>query len=386
MTDPLDIVVLGLTITSSWGNGHATTYRALLQALAQRGHQVTFLERDVPWYRDNRDLPHPSFCDTILYQDLHQLKREHRRLIRRADIVMVGSCVPEGVAVGRWVCSQALATAFYDIDTPVTLHKLQAGDYEYLHPDLIRRYDIYFSVTGGPTLQRLEQVYGSPCARALCCSVDPQAYYPEETDPQYDLGYLGTYSADRQPALDKLLVTSARQWQGGRFVVAGPQYPTSVRWPANVKRIDHIPPCAHRRFYNSQRFTLNVARADLGAAGYSPSARLFEAAACGAAIISDSWPGLETFFTPGEEILVCHTADEVLACLRDPQDKRRRAVADRARRRVLQSHTAGHRAQEFEEHVAPLAFPRESLSVVSNPSLCEGEPPWIRQCSTSSIL
>jgi spore maturation protein CgeB len=354
MADPLDIVVLGLTITSSWGNGHATTYRALLQALAQRGHHVTFLERDVPWYRNRRDLPQPPFCDTLLYQNLGQLKREYASTIRQADIVMVGSYVPEGVEVGRWVCGNASVAAFYDIDTPVTLCKLQAADYEYLHPDLIPHYDIYFSFTGGPTLTRLEQVYGSPCARALYCSVDPDIYYPQGAEPRYDLGYLGTYSADRQAALDALLLEPAQQWPAGRFVVAGPQYPESIRWPGNVERIDHIPPAHHGRFYNNQRFTLNVTRAAMCAAGYAPSVRLFEAAACGTPIISDSWPGLETLFDLQEEILISHQAEETLRYLKDLEEDRRRAVAARARRRVLTSHTASHRAVEFEGHVARL--------------------------------
>ncbi|MCL5280611.1 MAG: glycosyltransferase [Planctomycetes bacterium] len=352
----MDIVVLGLTITSSWGNGHATTYRALLQALSQRGHHVTFLERDVPWYRNNRDLPHPAFCDTVLYPSLGRLKRDHTGTIRRADIVVVGSYVPQGVEVGRWVCGNASLPAFYDIDTPVTLRKLRTADYEYLHPDLIPSYQIYFSFTGGSTLQRLEQEYGSPCARALYCSVDPSLYYPEAMEPEYDLGYLGTYGSDRQPALRKLLVKPARQWSAGRFVVAGPQYPVSIRWPANVRRIEHLPPAEHRRFYNRQRFTLNLTRADMRAAGYSPSVGLFEAAACGTAIISDAWPGLETLFYPEQEILVGHSAEQMLTYLRDLSEDRRQTIAQRARRRLLSSHTAGHRAREFEEYVTRLTM------------------------------
>jgi spore maturation protein CgeB len=361
MADTWDIVVLGLTITSSWGNGHATTYRALLRALAQRGHHVTFLERDVPWYRDNRDLPNPAFCDTVLYQNLGQLRREHASAVRRADIVMVGSYVPEGVEVGRWVCQNASATAFYDIDTPVTLRKLQTGDYEYLHPDLIPCYDIYFSFTGGGTLQCLEQTYGAPCARALYCSVDPAAYYPPDVQTKYDLGYLGTYSADRQPALENLLLEPARRWAQGRFVVAGPQYPASICWPGNVRRIEHLPPAEHGRFYGSQRFTLNVTRADMCRAGYSPSVRLFEAAACGTPIISDDWPGLETIFEPEEEILISHSAEQTLGYLRGVDDDRRWAVAHRARQRVLTSHTADRRAVEFERDVQHL-FETQSRS------------------------
>lgn len=354
MNHALDIVVLGLTITSSWGNGHATTYRALLRALSRRGHRVIFLERDKPRYRDNRDLPNPSFCDTILYQNLGQLKREHARTIRRADLVVVGSHVPEGVEVGRWVCSNASATAFYDIDTPVTLRKLEAGDYEYIAPELIPCYDIYFSFTGGGTLKRLEQVHGSPRARALYCSVDPAGYYPEDAEPEYDLGYMGTYIADRQRALHSLLLEPAQLWPAGRFVVAGPQYPGSIRWPPNVRRIDHLAPADHRRFYAGQRFTLNVTRADMCEAGYSPSVRLFEAAACGTPIISDYWPGLETIFDLEEEILVSRSADQTLAYLRDMDEPQRLAMAQRARQRVLSNHTADHRAAEFEWHVYTL--------------------------------
>jgi spore maturation protein CgeB len=368
MIDSLDIVVLGLTITSSWGNGHATTYRALLSALSRRGHRVTFLERDKPWYRDHRDMPNPSFCDAVLYQNLGQLKREYTRTIRRADLVMVGSYVPEGVAVGRWVCSNASATAFYDIDTPATLRKLAAGDYEYLAPELIPCYDIYFSFTGGGTLDRLEQVYGSPRARALYCSVDPGGYYPEDVEPEYDLGYMGTYSSDRQPVLQGLLVEPAQLWPSGRFVVAGPQYPASIHWPSNVERIDHLAPSDHRRFYNNQRFTLNVTRPDMCEAGYSPGVRLFEAAACGTPIISDYWPGLETIFDLQEEILVSRSADQTLTYLRDMDEHRRLAMAHKARQRVMSGHTADHRAAEFEWHAySLLGLPQKSTSVRIGP-------------------
>ncbi|MGE5293851.1 MAG: glycosyltransferase [Solirubrobacterales bacterium] len=354
MAEPLDIIVLGLTITSSWGNGHATTYRALLRALAERGHRITFLERDAPWYREHRDMPAPLFCEMALYCNLDQLKREHVHKVRQADLVLVGSYVPEGVEVGRWVCRNASATAFYDIDTPVTLHKLRTGDYEYLHPDLIPRYDIYFSFTGGGTLRRLEQVYGSPCARALYCSVDPAAYFPLDVPPEYDLGYMGTYSEDRQPGLEELLIRPASQWSQGRFIVAGPQYPASISWPANVVRIDHLPPMDHCGFYNNQRFTLNVTREDMREAGYSPSVRLFEAAACGTPIISDYWPGLETFFELQEEILIGRDAEHTLAYLRQTSEDQRRTIARRARERVLAEHTADRRAAQFEDQVGAL--------------------------------
>src|ERR671926_890257 len=97
-----DIVILGLSITSSWGNGHATTYRALVKALDRRGHRVTFLECDVPWYADHRDLPDPLYCRTELYKDVADLKKRFATLVRDADAVIVGSYVPNGVKVGEW--------------------------------------------------------------------------------------------------------------------------------------------------------------------------------------------------------------------------------------------------------------------------------------------
>jgi spore maturation protein CgeB len=354
-SDPLRLVVLGLSITSSWGNGHATTYRGLLREFAARGHDVLFLERDVPWYRENRDMPNPGFCRTELYADLADLRARFEGEVRDADVVIVGSFVPDGVAVGEWVTSTARgAAAFYDIDTPVTLAKLARGDDEYLTPSLVARYQLYLSFTGGPTLERLERDYGSPMARALYCSVDPALYFPDPRAAEYDLGYMGTYSDDRQPTLEALLVEPARRWREGRFVVAGPMYPAHLAWPANVRRIVHLPPAEHRAFYNAQRYTLNVTRADMIAAGYSPSVRLFEAAACGTPIISDSWDGLGTVLTPGEEILVARDADEALAFVRDLSDDTRRALGTAARARVLASHTAAHRAAELEAHVGAL--------------------------------
>lgn len=347
--EPLDIVILGLSITSSWGNGHATTYRGLVRELAGRGHRVLFLERDAPWYAENRDLPRPPYGTTRLYASLEELKDRHATPVRAADLVIVGSYVPEGIAVGEWVTATARGvTAFYDIDTPVTLAQLGRGACEYLAPGLIPRYDAYFSFTGGPTLARLERRYGSPMARPLYCSFDPEIYAPQEVEPAWDLGYMGTYSADRQPVLERLLLEPARRWPEGRFAVAGPQYPESVGWPANVRRVEHLPPEEHARFYNSQRFTLNVTRADMVAAGFSPSVRLFEAAACATPIVSDYWVGLETFFALGEEILTARSTAEALQYVREIPEEERRALGRRGRRRVLAEHTAAHRAGELE--------------------------------------
>jgi len=347
----MKLVVLGLSLSSSWGNGHATTFRALLSAFAARGHEVLFLERDVPWYADHRDLPDPDFCRLEYYSDLADLERWAGE-VAGADAVMVGSYVPEGVAVGRWVQATARGTTcFYDIDTPVTLAKLARDDFEYLSPEIIPGYSIYFSFTGGPTLDRLEREFGSPRARALYCSVDTERYRPLDVAVKWDLSYLGTYSPDRQPTLERLLLEPARACPDRRFVVAGPQYPAEIDWPANVERIEHLPPADHPAFYAASRFTLNVTRADMIAAGWSPSVRLFEAGACGTPIISDRWPGIEEIFTPGEAIALAEGADEVVAALAGSAA----AMGEAAREAVLAGHGATTRARQLEEELLATA-------------------------------
>lgn len=352
-------VFLGLSITSSWGNGHATTYRALLRQLAALGHEVTFLERDLPFYAANRDLPQPPYARTILYSSLDELFGRHRAIVRDADLAVVGSYVPQGIEVARWVQEVARErAAFYDIDTPVTLASLAAGTCEYLEPALIPGFCLYLSFTGGPTLDFIARKYGAPCVRPLYCSADPDAYFPEVGAGSLDLGYLGTYSADRQPALERLLLEPARRWPKGRFAVAGAQYPNDLTWPANVHHVTHLHPSEHRAFYGSQRFTLSVTREAMVRAGYSPSVRLFEAAACGVPVITDEWPGLEEFFEPGREILVARTTEEALAIARDLPEERRTAVARAARARLLHDHTALQRALTLERYTQELAEPR----------------------------
>jgi spore maturation protein CgeB len=363
----MKIVILGLSITSSWGNGHATTYRALVRALAARGHSILFLERDVPWYAAHRDLPAPGYCDVRLYEDLAALEAHHAGDIRRADLVVLGSYVPDGIAVGDLLLRRATGvTAFYDIDTPVTLAKLKAGGLDYLAARQIPRFDIYLSFTGGPALGWLHTAHRARLARPLYCSVDPEAYSPDPGDaqPEWDLGYLGTYSEDRQPVLERLMLTAAAEWPAGRFVVAGPQYPRNIAWPGAVERIEHLPPAEHRRFYTRSRFTLNVTRRDMVRAGYSPSVRLFEAAACGVPIISDTWKGLDRFFTPAAEILLSSGPRQTLQYLRDLPESDRREIGRSARARVLRQHTAAHRAAELEEYVreAGWAGRRSSLA------------------------
>jgi spore maturation protein CgeB len=361
------ILICGLSITSSWGNGHATTYRGLVRGLVALGHDVSFFERDQSWYANNRDLQAPGYGNIYLYSSLSQLKDKFAEQFRNADLVLVGSYVPEGIDLGQWVISVARgATAFYDIDTPITLAKLAARECDYISRELVPRYDVYLSFTGGPTLRRLEKEFLARRARPLYCSVDPLLYSPLTSEPRWDLGYMGTYSTDRQPSVEEFVLQPARLCSQARMVIAGPQYPESIHWPENVERISHLAPADHCTFYAHQRFTLNITRSEMKTAGYSPSVRLFEAAACETPIISDNWPGLDEFFQPESEILLAKSASDVLLYMRDLPEENRKKIGLKARKRVLEHHTAIRRAEELAEYAGDILGTKTAVGQTVN--------------------
>lgn len=353
----MKIVVFGLAITSSWGNGHATTYRALLRALRKRGHDVVFFERDQEWYTSNRDMPEPPFCKVHIYETWDDVLPAARRELAECDVALVGSYFPDGLeATDEVLDSSVPIKAFYDIDTPITVAGLRSGRTEYLVPEQVPGFDIYFSFTGGPMLRELENRFGAQRAVPLYCSFDPESRRLCAWNPEYacDLSYMGTYAPDRQPKLEELFCVPAQRLPEKAFLLAGPQYPAEVKWPKNVRRIIHLEPKFHPSFYCSSRMTLNLTRKEMVAAGYSPSVRLFEAAGCGATIVSDSWRGLETFFTPGEEILVPSCSDDVVRYLTEMDAEEIRRIGLGAQQRVLAEHSSEQRAVEFEKEVGSL--------------------------------
>ncbi len=351
----MKIVIFGLSITSSWGNGHATTFRALARALHARGHRVVFFEKDVEWYASNRDLPEPGFCELKLYTRWADVLPTARRELASADVAMVGSYFPDGIAaMDAMLDSSAAVRTFYDIDTPITVATLRdRGATDYIRADQLPALDVYFSFTGGPMLGELETRFGIRRAAPLYCSFDPERYRTYPRSPRFAcaMSYMGTYAPDRQPKLEEFLFGAASALPEEQFIVAGPQYPRHVRWPRNVRHIVHLNPRWHPHLYSSSRLILNVTRRDMVLAGYSPSVRLFEAAACAAAIVSDNWPGLDAFFEPGREILLPASADEMLRYVRELHEDELREIGLAAQRRVLAAHTSQQRAKEFEDQV-----------------------------------
>lgn len=349
------LVVFGLTISSSWGNGHATIWRGLCRALSSRGHRVTFFERDVSYYADHRDVREPIGCELRLYSSWKQIEDAARTSVSDADVAMVTSYCPDAQAASDLVRTMSPPmTVFYDLDTPITLDRLDRGEQvDYIPRDGLGEFDLVLSFTGGRALQRLEQTLGARAVAPLYGSVDPHSHRPvmPECVRLFDLSYLGTFAADRQDALEQFLVEPARRRPPCRFAIAGSMYPDAFPWQPNIFYLWHMPPPEHPAFYCSSRWTLNITRGPMAQMGFCPSGRLFEAAACGVPIVSDGWEGLDSFFEPGREILIVSTVDDVLAALDMPEDDRR-TIAESARSRTLAEHTADARAAQLEQLLA----------------------------------
>jgi spore maturation protein CgeB len=346
----MKLVIFGLTLSSSWGNGHATLWRGLCRALARQGHRIVFFERDVPYYALNRDLRELPGTDLRLYADWPSALSEARRETADADAAMVTSYCPDGAAASELVLATAgPLSVFYDLDTPVTLEQLARGEpVPYLPPEGLGGFDLVLSYTGGRALDELRDRLGARRVAPLYGSVDPEVHRPADplADFQGDVSYLGTYAADRQEALEQLFLQPARRLPAKRFVIGGAQYPVDFPWGSNVFFVRHLPPADHPAFYASSPLTLNVTRAAMASMGYCPSGRLFEAAACGTAVLSDTWEGLDRFFEPGREIFTAAGTDEAAEILSLPRDEVRK-VARAARERTLAEHTAERRAAEM---------------------------------------
>ncbi|MBV8207530.1 MAG: glycosyltransferase [Acidobacteria bacterium] len=345
----MKITIFGLTISSSWGNGHATVYRALVKALQRQGHWVTFYEKDLPFYAAHRDFSTCPFCELVLYQEWSEARPAALDCARNSDVVIYASYCPEGARI----IDDALGLegplhVFYDLDTPITVGELAQGDLDYVRRDQIPGFALYLSFTGGGVLQELESAWGARAARPLYGSVDPEVHAPAAPDPEFrcSISYMGTYAADRQQKLETLFLQAARQLPEETFLLAGSLYPEGRDWPANVRRLRHVAPARHPAFYCSGRATLNITRGGMARTGYCPSGRLFEAAACGTAILSDYFEGLETFYTPGEELIIAHDSAAVVEALSmGPDDLR--GMAARARQRTLGEHTGECRARQL---------------------------------------
>ncbi len=354
----MKLTFFGLTISSSWGNGHATPYRAMIRALHRMGHQIHFFEKDAPYYSSRRDFDACDYCTLVLYEDWDAVRGRALAVAAESDAVITASFLPEGRRINDELLElPRLLHVFYDLDTPVTLCRMEQDGVEYVRRDQLAAFDLVLSFTGGQILDLLQNQFGVRVVRPLYGCVDPDDYQRCAPSPPFacDLSYMGTYSADRQEKLNELLLEPARRNPNKQFLLAGSLYPWQWQWPENVRRIEHVAPAEHAGFYSSSRMTLNLTRGEMAVYGWCPSGRFFEAAACGTPLITDWWEGLDSFFDPQQELRVVTSAEDVEAALKMP-DKDLLAMADRARQRTLDEHTgkvrAGQLIKYFEEAVS----------------------------------
>jgi len=356
----MKLVVFGLTISSSWGNGHATLWRGLCRALAQQGHRVIFFEKDVPYYASNRDLSEIPNGELVLYDSWDSVRHQARTELSGADAAMVTSYCPDGIEATDLVLdTPGIIRTFYDLDTPVTFSKLQAREpITYIGPRGLRDFDLVLSYTGGGALERLQSELGARRVAPLYGHADPEVHHPVVPMPHYicDLSYLGTYAADRQETLQRLFVDAAGFRPDRRFLIGGAQYPDDFPWQPNIHFVRHLPPGEHPAFFSSSRLTLNVTRQAMAGMGWCPSGRLFEASACGVPLLSDDWEGLDSFFEPGREIIIARTTEDAIAAL-DLSDAELRRISRASRERTLAEHTSDHRAKELEALLASTTSP-----------------------------
>lgn len=350
----MHLVLFGLSMTSSWGNGHATVHRSLLPALAARGHRITFFEKDVEYYARRRDRTRFPGVELILYSNWEDVRGQAHAQAREADVLLWTSFCPDGATIQQELLGQTRALQlFYDMDTPVTLEGLRlarADVLRYLRPETIAGFDLYLSFTGGPILTQLVEVWKARRVAPLYLCADPQQHVPAEAQERFRsrLSFLGTWSADRWESLQRFFLDPARRLPLERFALAGAMYPRDTDWPANVDRWEHLAPEEHSAFYSSSDFTLNLTRQAMLQWGYSPQGRIFEAALCATPVITDAWPGLEEFLEPGSEVLVARSAEDVVAILTGTSRREAQRIGLRARQRVREQHSGERRAREFE--------------------------------------
>jgi spore maturation protein CgeB len=349
----MKFVIFGLTVSSSWGNGHATLWRGLWRALARRGHHIVFFERDVAYYAAHRDLVGLAGGELVLYPSWELVRHRVARELGDADVAMVTSYCPDGAAASDAIVESASAAVkvFYDMDTPMTFQNLREGrQVPYIGARGLGDFDLALSYTGGRCLEQMRSELGARRVATLYGHVDPQVHTPvaPSDSRRCALSYLGTYAADRQSALEALFVQPATRLPECTFVVGGSQYPPEFVWPPNVRLMEHTSPPEHPAFFCSSRLTLSVTRGPMAENGYCPSGRLFEAAACGTPIVSDWWPGIETFLEPGREVVIARSAEDVIESLA-MSDAELLQIASAARKRVLSDHTSERRAQQLEQ-------------------------------------
>jgi len=349
----LSIAFFGSSLVSAYWNGAATYYRGVLQALAAKGHRITFYEPDAYDRQLHRDIPDPDWARVVVYPATEDGVEHALEKARNADLLVKASgvgvfdalleaCIPARKRPG------AIA-AFWDVDAPATLDRI-AADPEDPFRELIPNYDIVFTYGGGPPVVAAYWTFGARICVPIYNGLDPATHYPGTRDPRFacDLGLVANRLPDRERRIDEYFLSVAAELRERDFVLAGSGW-GDKKMPSNVRYVGHLYTADHNAFNASALAVLNVSRDSMAAYGYSPATRVFEAAGAGACIITDAWEGIAMFFEPGREMLVAKSGPEVAEHLARLTLSKAQRIGAAARDRALAEHTYAQRVALVEQ-------------------------------------
>lgn len=349
----MHLTFFGSSLVSSYWNGAATYYRGLIRALHGLGHTITFCEPDAYDRQKNRDLAEdPHYARVIVYSTEAERDALVERAFAESDWVIKCS----GVGIWDAELEEAVAersggrvmTAFLDVDAPATLGRIAAdpADPFRLH---IPRYDHVLTYGGGPPVVAEYERWGARACTPIYNALDPDEHRPVEgVSVEYDILFMGNRLPDREARVEEFFFRAAALCPEHRFLLGGEGWGWKTDMPSNVTCLGHVPTSRHNAVNASARLVLNIHRDSMVQNGWSPATRMFEAAGAASCQVTDAWRGIEDFFTPGEEILVAGSAEDVAQLVRSVDDERARMIGQAGRARALADHTYTQRARQMD--------------------------------------
>lgn len=352
----MKIAFFGSSLVSAYWNGAATYYRGIISALHQRGHQLTFYEPDAFERQQNRDIPDPGYATVKVYAPTQAAAKAMIADAADADLLVKAS----GVGVLDEFLEAAVLkarqngqlAAFWDVDAPATLHRVQ-NDPNDPFRSLIPQYDYIFTYGGGEPVIQQYIALGARACIPIYNALDPETHHPVPKEQAFacDLAFLGNRLPDREKRVEEFFLKAAALLPEKKFLLGGSGWGDKPMSP-NVHYLGHVSTNQHNAFNCTPMAVLNICRESMATNGFSPATRVFEAAGAGACLITDYWEGIELFLEPGKEVLVARNGVEVAEILQELSPERAQAIGQAALKRVLAEHTYHHRAKQFEEILA----------------------------------
>ncbi len=346
----MNLFVFGSSIVSSYWNGAATYYRGIYKYLARRGHTITFAEPDAYGRQQHLDTGDFTYVKSIVYQPTTEIDTMVA-LASQADVVIkhsgVGVCDRE-LESGVLCCKPRSIVCFWDVDAPATIARMHANPFDALL-ESIPNYDAIFTYGGGSQVRGHYVAMGATNYFSIYNGLDPETHHPVEPEPALscDVAFLGNRLPDREARVDELFLKAAMLAPDKSFLLGGEGW-KGKKLPTNVRWIGHVSTADHNRINCSASFVMNINRSSMANCGFSPPTRIFEVAGTATPLLCDAWPGIEDVFEPGQEILMIHSAEDVVSALSTYNREERNRVGHNFLARALRDHTYSRRAAQAE--------------------------------------